>query len=238
MRREFIIALDFPSMDEVKQFLSHFEGESLFLKIGMELFYQEGPKVVTFLKEQGHRIFLDLKLHDIPNTVKSAMKGLARLEVDLVNVHASGGKRMMEAAMEGLESGTPSGKQRPYCIAVTQLTSTSEKMVKEELMIDRPLHEVVFHYASLAKESGLDGIVCSVHEVPLIRKSIGRDIITVTPGIRLSSDEQHDQIRVATPQDAYKAGSTAIVVGRSITKSPDPYYTYQIMKEEWEGVRV
>jgi orotidine-5'-phosphate decarboxylase len=138
--------------------------------------------------------------------------------------------------VEGLESGTPSGKHRPFCIAVTQLTSTSEKMMKDELLIDQPLQEVVFHYASLAKESGLDGIVCSVHEVLLIRKALGHDFITVTPGIRLASDEQHDQIRVATPRHAYEAGSTAIVVGRSITKSPDPYNTYQIMKKEWEGV--
>lgn len=190
MNDPFIIALDFPTEKDVRALLQSFPRESLFVKVGMELYYQEGPEIIHYLKDQGHRIFLDLKLHDIPNTVKRAMKGLARFGVDIVNVHAAGGTRMMEAALEGLEAGTPSGTRRPYCIAVTQLTSTSEQMLHRELWIDRPMEETVLHYAALAKQSGLDGVVCSAKEVPLVRKQCGEAFLTVTPGIRFADDEK------------------------------------------------
>jgi orotidine-5'-phosphate decarboxylase len=231
----FIVALDFPSMEEVKRFLQPFQGEPLFVKVGMELYYQEGPAMIAYLKEQGQQIFLDLKLHDIPNTVKQAMKGLSRLGVDLVNVHAAGGTKMMEAALEGLEAGTEAGKQRPYCIAVTQLTSTSEQMLHEQLLIERSMEETVLHYASLAKASGLDGVVCSAKEVPLIRERLGADFLTVTPGIRFAADEKNDQVRVVTPYEAKQLGASAIVVGRSITKAANPYEAYQQLQREWNG---
>ncbi|MDE3838457.1 orotidine-5'-phosphate decarboxylase [Bacillus methanolicus] len=231
-----IIALDFGRKQEVFEFLKHFQGEKLFLKVGMELFYQEGPAIIYELKEKEHRIFLDLKLHDIPNTVKSAMKGLARLGCDLVNVHAAGGKEMMMAALEGLEAGTISGNNRPGCIAVTQLTSTSEEQMKREQLIGVSLEESVLHYASLAKEAGLDGVVCSTHEAAKIRNQVGDSFWTVTPGIRLTEDDTHDQKRVATPELARKNGATAIVVGRSITRSKEPFESYQTIKKQWEGV--
>ncbi|MGX1900280.1 orotidine-5'-phosphate decarboxylase [Thermolongibacillus altinsuensis] len=235
MNRPFIVALDFPSMEEVKTFLRRFPHESLFVKVGMELYYQEGPAIIYDLKEQGHRIFLDLKLHDIPNTVKRAMQGLSRLGIDLVNVHAAGGTTMMEAALEGLEAGTPSGARRPYCIAVTQLTSTSEQMLHKQLLIERSLEETVLHYASLAKESGLDGVVCSAKEVPIIRKYLSPSFLTVTPGIRFADDEKNDQVRVVTPYEARKLGASAIVVGRSITRAADPYAAYERLQREWNG---
>jgi orotidine-5'-phosphate decarboxylase len=231
----FIVALDFSSMEEVKTFLQPFQNETLFVKVGMELYYQEGPAMIAYLKEQGHQIFLDLKLHDIPNTVKQAMKGLSRLGVDLVNVHAAGGTKMMEAALEGLEAGTEAGKQRPYCIAVTQLTSTSEQMLHEELLIERSMEETVLHYASLTHQSGLDGVVCSAKEVPLIRKRLGSSFLTVTPGIRFATDEKNDQVRVVTPYEAKKLGASAIVVGRSITKAANPCAAYQQLQREWNG---
>lgn len=229
-----IIALDFPGKKEVDQFLDQFDGERLFLKVGMELFYQEGPEIVYSLKEKGHKIFLDLKLHDIPNTVKSAMKGLAKLGCDLVNVHAAGGSQMMSAAIEGLEAGTGAGSMRPRCIAVTQLTSTSEEQMQREQLIEVPLNESVLHYAKLSYNAGLDGVVCSSHEVSMIRSSIG-NFLTVTPGIRLATDAVQDQKRVATPQFAREAGVSAIVVGRGITKALDPRISYQLYKEAWEG---
>jgi orotidine-5'-phosphate decarboxylase len=232
-----IIALDFSRKLEVFEFLEHFRGEKLFLKVGMELFYQEGPSIIYDLKEKEHRIFLDLKLHDIPNTVKSAMKGLARLGCDLVNVHAAGGKEMMMAAIEGLEAGMMSGNSRPGCIAVTQLTSTSEEQMKREQLIHVSLEQSVLHYASLAKESGLDGVVCSTQEAGMIRNQIGGSFWTVTPGIRLTEDDTHDQKRVATPEFARRNGATAIVVGRSITKAKDPFEIYQTIKNQWEGVQ-
>jgi orotidine-5'-phosphate decarboxylase len=231
----FIVALDFSSMEEVKTFLQPFQNETLFVKVGMELYYQEGPAMIAYLKEQGHQIFLDLKLHDIPNTVKQAMKGLSRLGVDLVNVHAAGGTKMMEAALEGLEAGRETGKKRPRCIAVTQLTSTSEQMLHDQLLIERSMEETVLHYASLAKESGLDGVVCSAKEVPCIREHFGEAFLTVTPGIRFATDEKNDQIRVVTPFRAKQLGASAIVVGRSITKAANPYEAYQQLKREWNG---
>lgn len=238
MQRPLIVALDFPNLIDAQEFLRQFNQEKLFVKVGMELFYQEGPSVISFLKEQGHSIFLDLKLHDIPNTVYSAMNRLAGLGVDLVNVHAAGGRRMMAAALEGLDAGTPMGKSRPKCIAVTQLTSTTEEVMRNELLIERDLLDVVLTYATLTKNSGLDGIVCSSLEVPVINSKLGNEFMTVTPGIRQASDEVGDQARVVTPEKARELGSTAIVVGRSITRANNPLQTYKQMKAAWEGVRV
>lgn len=233
--RPLIIALDFSDRIKVNQFLSPFKNEKLFVKVGMELFYQEGPSIIHDLKEQGHKIFLDLKLHDIPNTVKKAMHGLAMLDVDLVNVHAAGGRFMMESALEGLESGTKAGNVRPACIAVTQLTSTTQEIIKDQLLINKELSDVVLHYGKTAFESGLDGVVCSTHEVKLIQQ-ISHSFITVTPGIRMKGDAANDQSRIATPELARELGSTAIVVGRSITGAEDPYEAYKTVKKMWEGI--
>ncbi|MFK9092363.1 orotidine-5'-phosphate decarboxylase [Bacillus salipaludis] len=235
MDNSLIIALDFANGNEVERFLSPFEDRKLFVKVGMELFYQEGPAIVHQLKEKGHQIFLDLKLHDIPNTVKSAMKGLARLECDLVNVHAAGGKEMMEAAVEGLVAGTAAGRKRPNCIAVTQLTSTSQVQMNKEQLIPTTLKESVLHYASLAKDAGLDGVVCSAWESESIHDKTGSSFLTVCPGIRLESDHVGDQKRVATPEYAKAAGVSAIVVGRSITRSPDPVKSYEQWMNVWRG---
>ncbi|MCH1623844.1 orotidine-5'-phosphate decarboxylase [Fredinandcohnia quinoae] len=236
MKKELIVALDFPNLLDTKKFLEQFGDEPIFVKVGMELFYQEGPAVISYLKEQGHSIFLDLKLHDIPNTVKSAMRRLASLGVDIVNVHAAGGTKMMESALEGLEAGAPSGKKRPVCIGVTQLTSTSEEVMRNEIWINQSLDEVVVYYAKLASASGLDGVVCSSLEVPFIHKACGEDFVTVTPGIRLPNDESSDQTRIVTPEKARELGSTAIVVGRSITRANEPLQIYQQIKALWEGV--
>lgn len=229
-----IIALDFPSMNAANQFLSQFNGKKLYVKVGMQLFYKEGPDMIKKLKEAGHWIFLDLKLHDIPNTVKEAMKSLATLNVDMVNVHAAGGKKMMEAAIEGLEAGTAAGRRRPLCIAVTQLTSTSEQMLKEELLINNQMQETVLHYAKLTKQSGLDGIVSSALEVPVVKENIN-DFITVTPGIRLAGDKADDQTRIVTPEKARKLGSDFIVVGRSVTKNDNPLEAYERVVNEWNN---
>ncbi|XJZ28439.1 orotidine-5'-phosphate decarboxylase [Bacillota bacterium Lsc_1132] len=235
MDNSLIIALDFADRDGVQKFLKPFVNEQLFVKVGMELFYKEGPAIIEQLKLVGHRIFLDLKLHDIPNTVKSTMKNLARFECDLVNVHAAGGKEMMTAALEGLEAGTVAGRKRPDCIAVTQLTSTSEQQMQREQLIRTSLKESVLHYAALTKEAGLDGVVCSAWEAGAIRELLGRDFHTVTPGIRLESDEIQDQKRVATPQFAKESGVSAIVVGRSITRADDPLKSYQQWMKAWRG---
>jgi orotidine-5'-phosphate decarboxylase len=237
MNNSLIIALDFSTSKEVEGFLEPFGDQKLFVKVGMELFYQEGPSIVHFLKESGHRIFLDLKLHDIPNTVKSAMTGLARLECDLVNVHAAGGKEMMQAAIEGLEAGTSAGRKRPQCIAVTQLTSTSEEQMRNEQLIPASLADSVLHYASLTKDAGLDGVVCSAWEALSIREKVGEPFLTVTPGIRMENDQVGDQKRVATPQFARDAGVSSIVVGRSITRAADPVISYHQWMEAWKGVR-
>lgn len=236
MRNSLIIALDFPTKSQVMDFLKPFEQEQLFVKVGMELFYSEGPAIIEELKKQGHQIFLDLKLHDIPNTVKSSMKVLAGLGCDLVNVHAAGGSEMMNAAIEGLESGTAFGQKRPYCIAVTQLTSTSEIQVKQEQQIVAGLQESVLNYATLAQGSGLDGVVCSPHEAGLITQRIGTDFITVTPGIRPEESALQDQKRTATPEFARKQGISAIVVGRPITRAENPLESYLAIKNEWKGV--
>ena len=238
MNNSLIIALDFASKEEVFTFLKGFQGESLFLKVGMELFYKEGPSIIHALKEQNHQIFLDLKLHDIPNTVGSAMKNIASLGIDLVNVHAAGGTEMMSRAVEGLEAGTANGMKRPKCIAVTQLTSTSESRMQEEQLIQVPLLESVLHYASITKKAGLDGVVCSTLEAGAIREKLGSGFMTVTPGIRLASDGVQDQVRVATPKVARESGVSNIVVGRSITRAEKPYESYQLFKSEWEGITI
>ncbi|MBU8907078.1 orotidine-5'-phosphate decarboxylase [Desertibacillus haloalkaliphilus] len=234
MTRPIIIALDFSSKDLVDQFLRHFEGESIYVKVGMELFYSCGPQLIYELKHAGHDIFLDLKLHDIPNTVKRAMQALARLDVDLVNVHAAGGSAMMRAALEGLDAGTMSGKKRPSCIAVTQLTSTTERVMQSEIGIDGSLEETVESYARLAEASGLDGVVCSPLEVPSIQRVCPPSFLTITPGIRLAGDAKGDQKRVTTPRQARELGSYGIVVGRSITAASDPREAYDNVKREWE----
>jgi len=228
-----IIALDFPSEIEVFQFLNQFD-EKLFVKVGMELFYQEGPDIVRKIKDLGHDIFLDLKLHDIPNTVKSAMKGLARLGVDLVNVHAAGGKNMMEAAIEGLEAG--SDDKRPMLIAVTQLTSTTEEQMQKEQKIPLSLLDSVLHYAQLTKDAGLDGVVCSVHEAKNIADVCGETFLRVTPGIRLPGGDAHDQKRIATPDYARINGSSYIVIGRAVTKAENPVEAYKKVCQLWEGI--
>lgn len=236
MKDSLIIALDFPGKGQVMEFLKPFEHEQLFVKVGMELFYSEGPSIIEELKKQGHHIFLDLKLHDIPNTVKSSMNVLAGLGCDLVNVHAAGGSEMMSAALEGLESGTAPGQKRPCCIAVTQLTSTSEIQVKQEQQIEAGLQESVLNYAKLAQKSGLDGVVCSTHEAGLIHERFGTDFITVTPGIRPTESSLQDQKRTATPEFARKQGVSAIVVGRPITRAANPLESYLAIKNEWKGV--
>lgn len=223
MNRDVIIACDFSSRKELNDFLVQFEGESPYLKIGMELYYAEGPNLVKELKEKGFKIFLDLKLHDIPTTVRKAMKNLAKLGVDIVNLHAAGGSVMMQEAIKGLEEGAPNGK-RPLCIAVTQLTSTSKEVMNDELLIPGEVHEVVRSYAQLTKTAGLDGVVCSVHEAPII-KELG--IVSVTPGIRFSDNSVDDQKRVATPALAKELGSTFIVVGRAITAATNPLEAYK-----------
>ncbi|MEB7771697.1 orotidine-5'-phosphate decarboxylase [Kurthia gibsonii] len=229
-----IIALDLSSKVEVIEFLEQFN-EKLFVKVGMELYYQEGPAIIETIKEMGHDIFLDLKLHDIPNTVKSAMKGLAKLGVDLVNVHAAGGSQMMQAAMEGLIEGTPAGQERPALIAVTQLTSTTEEQMQKEQNILTSLDASVINYAVLAKEAGLDGVVCSVLEAKGIEDACGKTFFKVTPGIRLAGGESHDQKRVATPDFAKSEGSTQIVVGRAITKAENPVEAYHTVQQLWGG---
>ncbi|MGE7689172.1 orotidine-5'-phosphate decarboxylase [Lysinibacillus sp. NPDC097214] len=229
-----ILALDFPGETEVVNFLKHFN-EPLFVKIGMELYMQEGPDIVRKVKDLGHDIFLDLKLHDIPNTVGSAMKGLAKLGVDLVNVHAAGGRPMMEAALEGLEAGTPAGRERAALIAVTQLTSTTEEQMQAEQKISLSLQESVLHYASLTKQAGLNGVVCSVHEAKAIAEVCGEDFLRVTPGIRLAGGDAHDQKRIATPDGAKRDGSSLIVVGRAVTGAQDPVAAYKIVSELWEA---
>jgi len=228
------IALDFQNKAEVKEFLEKFNDEKLYVKVGMELFYGEGIEMVKMIKEMGHNIFLDLKLHDIPNTVKSAMKQLAKLEVDMVNVHASGSIAMMKAAIEGLEAGK-TGDKRPLCIAVTCLTSLDQEVLDNELLINNTLENVVLKWATNAKEAGLDGVVCSPLESKVIHDNLGMEFITVTPGIRLADDSVNDQKRVTTPAMARELTSSYIVVGRTITGSADPYATYKKVYQDFQG---
>ena len=232
MGRDVIVACDFSSKDEVISFLSKFKDEKPYVKIGMELFYAEGPAIVKEIKKMGHKIFLDLKLHDIPNTVKKSMNVLSNLDVDMCNLHAAGTKAMMEAALEGLtrEDGT-----RPLLIAVTQLTSTSEERMREDLLIDRPIDEVVMHYAKNAADSGLDGIVCSPLEAGKVHETCGSNFITVTPGVRFADGDIGDQVRVTTPAKAKEIGSDYIVVGRPITAAEDPVAAYRRCVAEFVG---
>ena len=224
--RDVIIACDFPGTEECLRFLEVFRGRQPYLKIGMELFYAAGPSLVRKLKEDGYSIFLDLKLHDIPNTVRSAMRVLAGLGVDMVNVHAAGTRAMMEAAREGLGSGTK-------LLAVTQLTSTDEARMREELLITRPLEEVVLHYARNAAEAGLDGVVCSPLEAAGVHGACGEGFLTVTPGIRFATDAVGDQVRVTTPAIARELGSDYIVVGRPITRAADPVAAWEQCRKDF-----
>lgn len=212
--------------------MQRFTDEKPFLKIGMELFYAEGPSIVKELKASGHKIFLDLKLHDIPNTVKKAMAVLSHLEIDMCNVHAAGTISMMEAALEGLTR--PDGT-RPLLIAVTQLTSTSEERMQNDLLIDRPLEEVVMHYAANAKIAGLDGVVCSPLEAGEVKAVCGNSFLTVTPGVRFADGEKGDQVRITTPAKAREMGSDYIVVGRPITQAEDPVAAYRRCVAEFLG---
>ena len=228
MGKDVIIACDFAGREETMRFLGRFGEEKPFLKIGMELFYAAGPDMVREIKSLGYRVFLDLKLHDIPNTVKKAMAVLSELRVDMCNLHAAGTRAMMEAALEGLTR--PDGS-RPLLIAVTQLTSTSEERMKNELLIDAPIDEVVMRYAENARAAGLDGVVCSPLEAPKVHAACGKDFLTVTPGIRFAAaggfSNVGDQVRVTTPADAKKLGSDYIVVGRPITAAEDPVTAYR-----------
>ncbi|MBQ7387302.1 MAG: orotidine-5'-phosphate decarboxylase [Clostridia bacterium] len=224
MGRDVIIACDFASAADTFKFLDKFEGKKPFVKIGMELYYAEGPSIVREIKARGHKIFLDLKLHDIPNTVKKAMSVLRNLDVDMTNLHAAGTVAMMEAALEGL---TREDGSRPMLIAVTQLTSTSEERMKSDLLINEPLDKVVMHYAGCAKIAGLDGIVCSPLEAGKVHDACGKDFVTVTPGVRFADGDKGDQVRVMTPAEAKKIGSDYIVVGRPITAADDPVAAYE-----------
>lgn len=224
MGKDVIVACDFSCREEVMNFLDKFNEDRLFVKIGMELFYAEGPDIVREIKKRGHKIFLDLKLHDIPNTVKKAMAVLSRLDVDMCNLHASGTVSMMEAALEGLTR--PDGT-RPILIAVTQLTSTDAERMKNDLLIDRPLDEVVMHYALNAKKAGLDGVVCSPLEAEKVHGVCGNEFLTVTPGVRFAGGDLGDQKRVTTPAKAKELGSDYIVVGRPVTAADDPVQAYR-----------
>ncbi|MEG0291721.1 MAG: orotidine-5'-phosphate decarboxylase [Anaerovoracaceae bacterium] len=231
MKSKVIIALDFPNKDETMKFLEELKGEELFVKVGMELFYSEGPSIIREIKKQGHKIFLDLKLHDIPNTVKSAMKTLSDLDIDMVNVHAAGTVKMMEAAVEGL---TREDGSRPMLIAVTQLTSTDQERLENDILINDKLENVVIKYAQNAKKAGLDGVVCSPLEASMIHENCGDEFITVTPGVRFEDSALGDQVRVTTPSKAKELGSDYIVVGRPITKADNKKSAYQRCVDEFQ----
>ena len=232
MGKDVIIALDFDSREKVFSFLDQFQEEKPFVKIGMELYYAEGPDIVRVIKARGHKIFLDLKLHDIPNTVKKAMAVLSGLDVDMTNLHAAGTKAMMEAAIEGLTR--PDGT-RPLLIAVTQLTSTSQERMEADLLIHEPLDQVVMHYAQCAAEAHLDGVVCSPLEAGKVHETCGKNFLTVTPGVRFADGEVGDQVRVTTPERAKEIGSDYIVVGRPITQAADPVAAYRRCVAEFVG---
>ena len=224
MGKDVIVACDFASAEQVFSFLDKFTGRKPFVKIGMELFYAEGPEIVRQIKARGHKIFLDLKLHDIPNTVKKAMSVLSGLDVDITNLHASGTKNMMKAALEGL---TRADGTRPLLIAVTQLTSTDQQSMEEDLLIKEPIDKVVMHYAKCAEEAGLDGVVCSPLEAGKVHDICGRSFLTITPGVRFADGDVGDQKRVMTPAQAKEIGSDYIVVGRPITAAADPVAAYE-----------
>ena len=230
MGKDVIVACDFSSKEQAMNFLDKFKDEKPFVKIGMELFYAEGPAIVKEIKSRGHKIFLDLKLHDIPNTVKKSMSVLSRLDVDMTNLHAGGTVNMMKSALEGLtrEDGT-----RPILIAVTQLTSTSQESMENDLLIKDKMEDVVMHYASNAKKSGLDGVVCSPLEAEAVHNRCGKEFITVTPGVRFADGDMGDQKRVMTPAEAKKIGSDYIVVGRPITAADDPVSAYRRCVDEF-----
>lgn len=232
MGKDVIIALDFKNAQETFSFLDKFTGRKPYVKVGMELFYAEGPQIVRDIKERGHKIFLDLKLHDIPNTVKGGMRSLRDLGVDMTNLHAAGTIDMMKAALEGLtrEDGT-----RPLLIAVTQLTSTSQERMEKEILIEKPIDEVVIKYARNAKEAGLDGVVCSPLEAGKIHEACGEGFLTITPGVRFADGDIGDQVRVTTPEKAREIGSDYIVVGRPITKAEDPVAAYERCIKEFLG---
>lgn len=232
MGKDVIIACDFASADDTFKFLDKFTEEKPFVKIGMELFYAEGPSIVREIKRRGHKIFLDLKLHDIPNTVKKSMAVLSKLDVDMTNLHAAGTIDMMKAALEGLtrEDGT-----RPILIAVTQLTSTSEERMQKELLINASINDTIVKYAQNAKIAGLDGVVCSPLEAGMVKHACSKDFITVTPGVRFADGEVGDQVRVTTPEKAREIGSDYIVVGRPITQADDPVAAYRRCCKEFIG---
>lgn len=232
MGKDVIIACDFSSKEETLAFLDQFSGKKPYVKIGMELFYAEGPEIVRAIKARGHQIFLDLKLHDIPNTVKKAMAVLSKLDVDMVNLHAAGTRAMMEAALEGVTR--PDGT-RPLVIAVTQLTSTSQERMQEELLVSAPMDETVMHYAANAAKASLDGVVCSPMEAGKVHDTCGKAFLTVTPGIRFADGEKGDQVRVTTPAQAKEIGSDYIVVGRPITAAADPVAAYARCVKEFVG---
>ena len=232
MAKDVIIACDFSSKEQTLAFLDRFTGRKPFVKIGMELYYAEGPEIVREIKKRGHRIFLDLKLHDIPNTVRKTMQVLSRLDVDMTNVHAAGTVDMMRAAVEGLtrEDGT-----RPLLIAVTQLTSTSEERMQKDLLINATINETIVHYAKNAQVAGLDGVVCSPLEAGMVKEACGAGFVTVTPGVRFADGEVGDQVRVTTPARAKEIGTDYIVVGRPITQAADPVAAYKRCVEEFVG---
>lgn len=232
MGKDVIIACDFPSKEATLDFLDKFTEKKPFVKIGMELFYGAGPEIVKEIKARGHKIFLDLKLHDIPNTVKSAMAVLSKLDVDMCNIHASGTKAMMEAALEGL---TREDGSRPLLIAVTQLTSTSQERMQEELLINEELDKVVIKYAQNTRDAGLDGVVCSPLEAGKIHEACGDNFLTITPGVRFADAAKDDQVRITTPEGAKKIGSDYIVVGRPITQAENPVAAYERCCREFIG---
>ena len=232
MGKDVIIACDFDSAAKTFEFLDKFTGKKPFVKIGMELYYAEGPSIVREIKKRGHKIFLDLKLHDIPNTVKKSMSVLSNLDVDICNLHAAGTKRMMEAALEGL---TRADGTRPLLIAVTQLTSTDQESMEADLLIKEPIDKVVMHYAKNAADAGLDGVVCSPLEAEKVHETCGKDFLTITPGVRFADGDIGDQKRVMTPAEANRIGSDYIVVGRPITAAADPVAAYERCMAEFVG---
>jgi len=232
--KDIYLALDFPNWQETESFIMQNKLQGVPVKVGMELFYREGPDIIKKLKENNHSIFLDLKLHDIPTTVYKAMKNIARLQVDIVNVHSLGGVEMMKRAKEGLLAGTQL-QHKTKLISVTLLTSLNNDMLTNELLINDQLEDYVVHLAKLTKASGCDGVVCSVHEVPAIKNACGSSFLTVTPGIRLTDTDHHDQTRIATPKIARKCGSDKLVIGRSITTAKKPYQAYKQAIKEWNN---
>ncbi len=232
MKRDVIIACDFPNAETTFAFLDRFTETKPFVKIGMELYYAEGPSIVRELRKRGHKIFLDLKLHDIPNTVQKAMAVLSQLDIDMVNLHAAGTKAMMEAALKGLTR--PDGT-RPILLAVTQLTSTSEERMHDELLINGSISDCVCHYAQMAKEAGVDGVVCSPLEAGMVKERCGAEFLTVTPGIRFADGAVGDQVRITTPAKAKEIGSDYIVVGRPITAAEDPLAAYMRCVKEFKS---